>query len=73
MFRAVHIVEEPGHGGGTRIRQGLIFTIVLFLLQKTQKPESLENNVSVNIWGDFKVNFSPRFFAEFPEALITIF
>ena len=37
----VHIVEELGGGSGTRIGQALIFINVLFLLQRTQKPESV--------------------------------
>ena len=73
MFRAVHIVEELGGGGGTRIRQALIVIIILFLLQRTKKPQSAEKNVSVNVWGDFKVNFPPKFFSEFLEAMIAIF
>ena len=52
MFKAAHIVEELGGGGGsTRIRQAHNFINVLFLLQRTQKLESVEKNVPVNIWG----------------------
>ena len=42
MFRAVHIVEELGDGGGTRIGQALIYINVLFILKMTKKPESVE-------------------------------
>ena len=62
MFKAVHIVEELAGGGGTRIGKALIFINVLFLLQRTQKPESVEKIVSVNIWGTYKL-ISLKFFS----------
>ena len=45
MFRAVHIIEELGGGGGTRIVQALIVINVLLLLQRSQKPESVEKKM----------------------------
>ena len=51
MFRAVHIVEELGRGGGTRIGQALIVINVFFLLHRTRKPESVEEKIYLFTYG----------------------